>query len=172
MPRLPCKRNFAAPWGREVRVVTILTLATLLGLAGYFALLHPFRLFVVDWVVLGAVFLTVGGMGLLAVRGYSIVDRSVLIRRLFWDTAVSLGTVQSAVADPAAMKRSLRIAGNGGLFALTGWFRNRQLGFYRAFVTDRRRCVVIRGTERTVVLSPDDPQAFVEAMTAVFDLRH
>ena len=171
MARLPNKRNFGAPWSREVWVITVLTLALLLGLAAYFVCLHPPRLFLVDWLVLGTVVLTVGGTGLLAVRGYSIVDRSLLIHRLFWDTCIPVGTVKSAVVDPAAMKRSLRIAGNGGVFAFTGWFRNRQLGLYRAFVTNRRHCVVIRGSERTVVLSPDDPQAFVEAMAAVFDLR-
>ena len=64
------------------------------------------------------------------------------------------------------MRRSIREFANGGLFSYTGGFHNSVLGSYRAFVTDHARTVVLRfpdraAGDRVVVLSPDDPEAFV-----------
>ena len=62
------------------------------------------------------------------------------------------------------MARSLRIFGNGGLFSVCGRFRNRELGHYRAFVTDPKNAVVLRFGEQTIVISPEGPKEFVEAL--------
>ena len=40
-------------------------------------------------------------------------------------------------------------------------FYNKRLGSYRAYVTDPRRCVVLRYPNRRVVLSPASPEDFV-----------
>lgn len=59
------------------------------------------------------------------------------------------------------MQCGLRLCGNGGLFSFSGWFRNRALGVYRAFVTDPHRTVVLRYPRRPIVLSPSSPEEFV-----------
>ena len=59
------------------------------------------------------------------------------------------------------MRGSLRLFGNGGIFSITGLFRNRALGNYRAFVTDLKRTVVLRFPERIIVVSPECPEKFV-----------
>ena len=38
---------------------------------------------------------------------------------------------------------------------------------YEAYATDPRRSVVLRFADRVVVVTPDDPSAFVEAVNAV-----
>ncbi|HXZ86218.1 MAG TPA: PH domain-containing protein, partial [Myxococcota bacterium] len=69
-------------------------------------------------------------------------------------------------ADAQAMTGSMRLFGNGGLFSFTGLFQSRTLGRYRAFVTDPARAVVLRTARRVVIVSPAEPQAFVEAARA------
>jgi hypothetical protein len=101
-----------------------------------------------------------------AVRGYGIQKGTLRILRPGWVTRLGLGQLLSAEADPAAMSGSLRIAGNGGLFSFTGWFWSRRLGRYRAFVTDPARSVVLKFSDRTVVVSPDAPEEFVAALRA------
>jgi hypothetical protein len=59
------------------------------------------------------------------------------------------------------MRRSLRLFGNGGMFGITGLYRNKTLGTYRAFVTDPRQSVVLQMTSRVVVISPAYPRAFL-----------
>jgi hypothetical protein len=76
-----------------------------------------------------------------------------------------LAGLKSAEVMPRAMSGSLRICGNGGAFSFTGWFRNKPLGYYRAFVTDLNRTVVLRFEKRTVVVSPAEPEEFVRKLT-------
>jgi hypothetical protein len=65
------------------------------------------------------------------------------------------------------MTGAIRTCGNGGLFSFTGWYWSRELRGHRAFVTDFNRTVVLRFKSRTIVVSPDDPEAFVKAASAV-----
>jgi hypothetical protein len=110
-------------------------------------------------VLLGATVLLVSA--LFTVRGYEVGTEEVGVRRLLWTTRLSLAGLREAWADPSALARSLRLFGNGGLFSFTGLFWNRRLGRYRAFATDPRRAVVMRFGARSVVVTPDDPDAFV-----------
>jgi hypothetical protein len=66
--------------------------------------------------------------------------------------------------DPEAMSGSIRLAGNGGLFAFTGLYRSRRLGNYRAFATDPENSVVLTFSERIIVVTPNDPRGFVESI--------
>lgn len=98
---------------------------------------------------------------LFTVRGYEITPDEILVERLLWRTRLqSRSRLQSAAADPEAMKGAVRIFGNGGLFAFSGLFRSRQLGKFRAYVTDPARAVVLRFPDRVVVVSPSDPERF------------
>ncbi|MGV3753832.1 MAG: PH domain-containing protein [Verrucomicrobiota bacterium] len=103
---------------------------------------------------------------LYTVRGYRLEKGQLFVHRLLWETPVPLDGLQSAqVINSNVIKGSLRLFGNGGLFAFCGWFWNRELGRYRMWVTDTKRLVLIRCGERTLVVSPDDPQEFVRVLT-------
>lgn len=95
------------------------------------------------------------------VRSYSLSAGDLCIQRLLWITRLPLAGLQSAKADPDAMRLSLRLFGNGGLFSCTGWYWNKALGRYRAFVTDTKHAVVLQFPGRTVVVSPENPGEFV-----------
>ncbi len=56
--------------------------------------------------------------------------------------------------------------GIGGLFGYVGYFRNSILKGYKAYVTHRDKTVVITTEEEQVVISPDDPEAFVASIEA------
>jgi hypothetical protein len=72
-----------------------------------------------------------------------------------------LSGLKSAEVDTEAMSKSIRTCGNGGLFCFAGAFNNNRLGSYRAFATDPKRAVVLRFSDRTVVVTPDQPDDFV-----------
>ncbi len=101
---------------------------------------------------------------LFTVRGYRIEMGSLYIERLIWDTRIDLRHLRSVEADPDAMARAWRTFGNGGLFSFSGWFRNKKLGFFRAWVTNRKNCVVLKLEDRTLVVSPSEPASFAEAL--------
>jgi len=100
------------------------------------------------------------------VRGYSISEGRLLIQRLCWKNCYSLAELKSATFEPLALSFSLRLFGNGGLFAITGYFRDSKLGMYRAYVTDPQRCVVLVFTNRVIVISPEPPKDFIQEAQA------
>lgn len=92
---------------------------------------------------------------------YTIHRDWIDVKRLLWSTSIPLAGLQSAEVLPNGMKRSLRLFGNYGLYSITGWYWNRTLGLYRAFVTDSGRTVVLHFDKRKIILSPENPQQFV-----------
>lgn len=101
------------------------------------------------------------GAALFSIRGYSIVDRTLLIHRLLWATRLPLDELGDARFAPGIMHGSTRVFGNGGLFSFSGWYRNDELGTYRAFVTDPAHTVVLWFRTYTAVVSPESPTEFV-----------
>jgi hypothetical protein len=160
------RREFAAPWGGLLKVTSLLLVVVLSGatIAGlmYLPSQAP-RL--CRW-ILGTMCPAI----LLAtvpfiVRGYTIHEGGLRVHRLFWDTRISWMGLKAVEVNPDAMRGSLRLLGNGGGFVFVGWFRNRELGLYRAYVNDLNRAVVLRFPGQTIVVSPDDPAAFAAAVT-------
>jgi len=105
---------------------------------------------------------------LFVVVGYELKPRQLHIRRLLWSTQVSLNGLQRIHADPAMMKCSTKVMGNGGLFSITGLYQNRVLGRYRAFVTNPEYAVALFLPDRIIVISPEDPEAFMQAICSRF----
>jgi len=163
----------AAPWSSSVTAASVFSTVLLvaLGLGLPYALSNashpPFAdgmrtlLRVLPFVILGVA-------ALFVVRGYEIAGRDLLVQRLVWSTRLSLEGLDHAYEAPDAMAGSIRVFGNGGLFAVTGVYRNAKLGMYRAYVTDRKRTVVLRLGPKAIVLSPEHPAAFLSNLKARF----
>ncbi len=166
------QRFEAAPWPVALKVVSTIGTALLVGV-GY-ALVRviprgtraPFAQEFGTLMVATPVVILLGAL-LFLVRGYEVEGATLYVERLLWRTPVALGGLARVWHDPSAMKRSLRIFGNGGLYAITGVFTNRALGRYRAFVTDPRRAVVLSFGSRTVVVSPAHPHALLGHLGSV-----
>lgn len=114
------------------------------------------------WCLVAVPFLALVAGAAFIVRGYVLTDSALVIQRMGWVNRLDLSRLTSAEVDPDALRGSLRLFGNGGFFSFTGWFRNKKLGVYRAYATDTKRIVVLRFAEKTVVITPDDPQKFVQ----------
>lgn len=148
-------KTYAAPWGTSLVIVSVLGTVVCVSVGGILVARGPIWSGLLPLAV-------VAGAALFAVRGYSVTADALLIRRLLWSTRVPLAGLRDAQATPDAMSYSFRAFGNGGLFSFSGFFYNRALGFFRAFVTDRHRTVVLRfANRRAMVVSPDAPEEFV-----------
>ncbi len=149
---------FNAPWSGQLKIMSFVASAFMLGIpvlqflpglgirnGGQFLWLLP---------------LLVVGISLFTVRGYFLGQNTLYIQRLFWKTKIDLSNLKRVSVDPEALSDSIRTMGNGGLFAYTGMFRNKQLGSYHAYITDHKRAVVLRFSNRVIVISPEEPQDF------------
>ena len=165
-------KTYQAPWGKSLIVIS--SLLVVLAVACIFAVssmrpyitpgfLAPFAQWLLPVIVLCCL--------PFMIRGYAITDDAILIRRLFWTTRLDRAGLKSAEVIPKAMSKSLRTCGNGGVFSFTGWYWSKSLGFYRAFVTDLNRTVVLRFGKRTVVVSPSEPEDFVNELNTLMPRR-
>jgi hypothetical protein len=158
--------GFPAPWSTVVKVLSALVTLLLIGIS-----------VVVSWkfgthfvaVVLPLVVL--GGAALFTIRGFEIDGSEILVQRLLWKTRIDLAGVERIWASPSAMEKSWRVFGNGGLYSISGLYRNRKLGSYRAFAMDPKHSVVLEWPDHRVVVTPGRPQDFVEALRLIgFDV--
>jgi transcriptional regulator with XRE-family HTH domain len=149
------RSHFSAPWSRKLQITTAAFLLIVLVATvprGPYA----------TWIGLGVVLLA----ALLSIRGYSVVDGKILVHRLGWSTRFDISQLQQIEANPGIMVGSVRLMGIGGLFAFIGTFRNELLGVYRAYATDGNNAVVLDLAASKVVVTPDSPNEFVEAVLA------
>ena len=153
---------FSAPWGRQVKSATLVGAAVLVAFAALPWLLGAAGVPAIVASLVPLCILVGGAM--CGVRQYGVMPNVIVIHRFGWTTRLSRFGLQRVEVEPGVMRGSLRVLGNGGLFALVGRFRNTRLGAYRALVTDPDRTVVLHYTDRRVVLSPDRPAQFAQAL--------
>jgi hypothetical protein len=165
MERMDYSAPWSAPWGRFLIVTSAFASALLIGVCVLMAwkIREPRALGLAMAALAPAI---LGGSLLFVVRGYRLDGARLYVRRLLWETVVDLRGLESVERVPSSWMKSIRLFGNGGLFSVSGTFWNRELGRYRAFVTDHANAVVLRISGRTVVVSPGQPEEFVQALVA------
>lgn len=150
-----------APWGRQLIIVSGFASFICVATAGL--MLQGPAAGSVPGLLAGLLpLLILASATLFMVRGYVVADGELLVMRPLWRTRLPLAGLRGVEVLPDAMRASVRTWGNGGLFSYTGRYRNRALGPYQAWVNDMKRTVVLRFAERTLVVSPADPEAFAQ----------
>lgn len=151
--------TFDAPWSRPLTFVSLLLAAVAVGMGWIGAW--------VGVVLLASIVAVAAG---LAVRGYAVEPGVVVVLRPGWETRIPLARLDSATAEPDAFRRAIRTWGIGGPFAFVGRFRSKTVGGFSAYATDGACSVVLRWPDRTVVVTPDDPESFVAAVEAAAEV--
>lgn len=149
------RQHFRAPWDSRVKTVTFGFLA--LAVAGVLTTGGGASLPIV---LIAAVVAAFG------VRGYSVMGGMLLVHRLGWSTKFDLAKLTEVQASPGVTMGSIRLWGNGGLFGFVGYFRNDVIGRYKAYATDGMRAVLLDFDGWKLVVTPDSPAEFVEAVRA------
>lgn len=154
-------RHFEASWGQQLKAITGGVSCLLIGISFYslwqmlngsgeisfFGALLPLAI--------------VALCSLFTVRGYTLSENQLIIHRLGWSHTIELSGLSSAAYVPGVMQGSSRTFANGGLFSFAGNFHNDNLGNYRAYATDDLKSVVLKFADKTIVISPDEPEEFV-----------
>ena len=157
--------EYKAPWGRLLRVTSISFTALIVGISLFLIVKAGSHLrgwhAAVAWLPTLILVSTVP----FVVRRYRVRNDNLLVDRLFWPTVIPLAGLRSVEVMPNAMKGSLRLCGNGGLFSFTGWWWSKRLGRFRPYVNDLERTVVLKFDRNTIVLSPESPEEFARELT-------
>lgn len=157
-----------APLGGRVRLFTHLLLPLLLPLViadkiiiRYFILHKTTSL--LGWWIFALVMLIVGLCWYASrIRELKLEGNILLVRLPWWTNRFELTDLQSIEAVP--LKWAWKKIGNDGLGGMIGSFRNKQLGNFRAYVSDPAKSVVLRWADRIVVVSPRETEWFIESV--------
>ncbi len=100
-------------------------------------------------------------------KGYSVDSSFLFVHRLAGTFKIPRAEIlHIRQIDSKELGRVWRMAGNGGVFGYTGWFSSSKLGKMRWFVTRRDRAVLVElQSGRKYLLSPDEPQALLDALS-------
>lgn len=96
------------------------------------------------------------------IRGYTLRDNQLLIQRIGRVTQIDLTGVQEIYVKDDMSLFQWRVMGSGGFFGYFGWFYNKELGRYLAYITDYKHAVAMKFNDKTIVVSPHDPHDFVD----------
>lgn len=151
--------EYKAPWSKILYVMSTISTILLLGIPLIIYTSKAYHASIVTIVLLFLPLLLLITL-LFTIRGYIITPNALLIKRLFWNSSVDLSGLISVEVDPTAMNGSIRTFGNGGMFSITGYFRNKKLGSYRAFAMNPENSVVLKFFKRTIIVTPENPQDF------------
>jgi hypothetical protein len=152
--------EFGAPWGKVLKTTTALTVGLIVVVTAgilVFGGSEP----VVQMLAVSVPAIILVAALLFTIRGYVLTQDAILVKRLGWQTRLTLDGLHSVTGDAQAMQGTFRVFGNGGLFSFSGEFWNRKLGRFRALATDPSRAIVLRYPRRTIVITPHDPQQFI-----------
>lgn len=165
--------RFSAPWGRLLKIVSTLSTALVCGV---FWLAAPtssinesllFQLFLIS-----IPFFLLGSAALFIILRYEISPENIEIVRVVGRVKYPLASIESVEFQPKVTEMSLRTFGNGGMYSISGFFRNTHLGSYRAYVTNSANCVVLRRKQAgPIVISPGEPIEFVEQVKLALEQR-
>jgi hypothetical protein len=153
--------EFKAPWSAGLRRLSIYSISILVAVVLAAIVARPYSPAPVTLAAIALPILILIAAAACMVKGYVLTNDEIVVKRLGWSTRFDLRGLRSVSGDNEAMQGSLRLFGNGGLLSYSGYFWNRKIGRYRAFATDPSRAVVMRYADRTVVITPDDPQRFI-----------
>ena len=161
---------YKAPWSKTLIVMSLLATMLCIGIVfGTPLLPAPKHGGEVGSLMRWLLVPVAAACALFTARGYTITQDAILVHRLLWATRLSRAGLKSVSFEPGVMCRSVRTCGNGGFFSFTGYYWNKTLKSYRAFVTDPTKTVVLRYEQRTIVVSPDPPKEFVTELGSTLD---
>lgn len=97
-----------------------------------------------------------------------LIERSRISHFRIEDSVLILGRKRYPMAglvdvsrDPEVLRRAVKLYGNGGIGSIRGKFRSKRLGTFYAFLTDTPTAVILKWPDKTVAVSPADPEFFI-----------
>ncbi|NIS08167.1 MAG: hypothetical protein GWO07_05265 [Candidatus Dadabacteria bacterium] len=99
---------------------------------------------------------------LYAPRAFEISDSKLIVYRNYGEIEFSNVTACRYIEDKVPF--TLRLWGNGGVFAGTGIFWNSRFGVFRMYVTNakQKEFVLVETEDRIIIISPENPEEFIE----------
>ena len=104
-------------------------------------------------------------------KKYTVTLGGLIIHRPAKNIMIGKSQIKSVrILDKKSINNALRTFGVGGMFGYYGFFRNAGFGRMTWYVTRTDKVVLIRTIKgKQIVISPDDCEKFIEAITRIIE---
>lgn len=156
--------KFKATLSNTVKVITTAALL-LTGVAMYTILNSPELTVAYRAILISTFTIVLVCTYLFSVTDYTVeADRVIINRPLYNATIKRSDIAESRVLTDEEMKWSIRTFGVGGLFGYLGKFTNSNIGSMTWYATRRGNYILLVAGGKKIVLTPDEPEAFIAAL--------
>lgn len=150
-------------WDKTVIAITVFTLTLLIA---PFVWLIPLT-DTVSVVTCAAIVVCIAPCFALVPIRLRIDDRSLCLKKAVGQIIIPLHTIRSIeTLAPDALAGSVRTFGSGGFLGYLGHFKNKKLGHYILFATERRHLLKVATDRKTYVFSCRDGEKFRQLFEA------
>ncbi len=160
-------QTFSAPLGRSILTITAVSLIFLIAVGTLQIFLGFQRVGSQRTILLcvgGYLLLLVCASLLLKVQGYNVTKDHLVVKWGAWTKKFPLASIMKVQVKPYALRGSIRLMANGGVWSYLGRFSSNELGRFSSYVSDPEKTVIISLADNTIVVSPQDPTGFVAAL--------
>jgi hypothetical protein len=152
----PSYRRFGQVYGAFIFIVSLIVILLDLHMRGRYFILDSFGTVMPLFVIFTLIF---------TVSGFSVKDGKLVIHFMGWTIKRDLAKLSGIEVNPQAFAGTFPIFAYCGCFGFVGYFYSSMLGGrYLGFITNDKNCVVLEFGKKKIVLAPDDPEAFIEAV--------
>ncbi len=159
-------RQNVAPTSLSIKIVTSLILVLTGGM-----FIGAFFNFVLLWAGIFmftiALFCYLSAPIAYELNGDQLIINSRLSKKVFGPIS------KCSLIDENKPSFTIRLWGNGGIFAGTGFFWNKKYGVFRAYVStgERSKLMLIETPESKVVITPENPKKFLAYANSLRDIN-
>jgi transcriptional regulator with XRE-family HTH domain len=93
---------------------------------------------------------------------FSFKNDKLVVQHVIFATRYDLAKLTGYEVNPDAMMSALPLT--FPILVASAWYRSPLLGTFRAYISDQRNCVVLEFGQKKIVVTPENPQEFVEAL--------
>ncbi|HTA30285.1 MAG TPA: PH domain-containing protein [Candidatus Cybelea sp.] len=100
------------------------------------------------------------------IRSYEMSGGNLIVKVGFGEKLFPLTGLEKVEITEAPFSGAWRTLGVGGLWSYYGRFRSAQLGAFRAYATSSASGVLLVWPDKKVLITPQEPEQFLQAMKA------
>jgi transcriptional regulator with XRE-family HTH domain len=164
METTPQRHHFKSPLPKDGRLrKTLLILLGIYCICVFCGWLLPVSCERALAIIINIIFWLIVINAFFVVTGYSVKDGKLFVNLgLGHGSSYDLRKLTGLEINPQALLGALPLT--WPIDVPSPWCKSPTLGFFRTFVTDPTHCVVLEFGRKKIVVTPDDPQAFVQAV--------
>jgi transcriptional regulator with XRE-family HTH domain len=93
---------------------------------------------------------------------FSMKNGKLVVQHVIFATRYDLAKLTGYEINPDAMMSAMPLT--FPVIVASAWYRSPVLGVFRAYITDTKNCVVLEFGKKKIVVTPENPKEFVEAL--------